>query len=62
MSHYDLYINIPILSIQKLQNKNIDSYVLILVPWYPVLLIKEKGAITATVKRCGATFINKEEN
>jgi len=29
------------------------------VPWYPVLLIKEKETITATVKRCGATFINK---
>ena len=57
-----MYISIPMLGIQKLQNKNIDSYVLILVPWYPVLLIKEKETITATVKRCGATFINKEEN
>ena len=60
MFHVCMYSNDPILGVLKPENKNIDRYVLILVPWYPVILIKEKKGID--VKRCGGTYINKEDN
>ena len=55
-----MYTSVPILGVLKLENKNIDRYVLFLVPWYPVILIKDKKVFE--VKRCGGTYINKEDN
>ena len=60
MFHCMYTSGVPILGVLKLENKNIDRYVLILVPWYPVILIKDKKVFE--VKRCGGTYINKEDN